>query len=137
MKQFLKSKQLRVTQFRLTVLGVFEKYQNAISTEQIEKELGDFDRITLYRTLKTFKEKGIIHEIVMPGGTKTMALCAEECHESDHQHHHEHVHFRCKECKNIFCLDINGYPHLDLPGFKIDQMEIQAFGTCETCSCVQ
>jgi Fur family ferric uptake transcriptional regulator len=30
----------------------------------IEKEVGDkYDRVTIYRTLQTFEEKGIIHTI--------------------------------------------------------------------------
>lgn len=135
MKDLLRSQGLRVTDFRLAVLKIFEDHKAALSSEEIENQLKDFDRITLYRTLKSFKEKGIIHEIVMPGGTKSMALCAEECHHSDHEHHHEHVHFKCKACDNIFCIDIDSYPQLNLPGFEVDQMEIQLFGTCEACKC--
>lgn len=133
MKRLLKSKKVRVTDFRLAVLDVFNKYPNAISIEQIETELQNFDRITLYRTLKTFKEKGLIHEISMPDQQKKMALCSEACMENDHIHHHNHVHFKCRSCQHIFCLDIDRYPQIALPGFQVDQLEIQAFGTCEAC----
>ena len=135
MEELLRAQGLRVTDFRLAVLKIFEQHSTALSSEEIERQLKDFDRITLYRTLKSFREKGIIHEIVMPDGAKTMALCAEECHHADHEHHHEHVHFKCKVCENIFCLDIDRYPQLNLPGFEVDQMEIQVFGTCQACMC--
>ena len=75
MKNLLLSKKLRITDFRLAILDIFNRYENSISTEQIENELGKFDRITLYRTLKIFKENGIIHEITMPGNIKNW-LCA-------------------------------------------------------------
>lgn len=132
MKDILKSKNLRITDFRLAVLDIFDKNVNAISMEQIEEELADFDRITLYRTIKTFKEKGLIHEIMMPNNVKKMALCSDHC-EEDH-HHHEHVHFQCKSCNEIFCVDVPTFPKLGLKGFTVDKMEIQAFGTCEACA---
>lgn len=132
MKNLLQSKKLRVTDFRLAVLAAFEKHQNAISMDQIEQELGDFDRITLYRTIKSFLDKGLIHEIIMPGNIKKLALCQDSC--SDQSHDHNHIHFRCNNCAEIFCLDIENYPTLKLNGFKIDTVEIQAKGTCSNCA---
>ncbi|WP_070137714.1 Fur family transcriptional regulator [Crocinitomix algicola] len=132
MKNLLRSKKLRVTDFRLAVLTIFEQHKNAISTEQIENELGEFDRITLYRTIKTFIEKGIIHEITMPGNIKKLALCHDNCNAKEHQH--QHIHFRCNSCAEIFCLDIDDYPEINLKGYQIDAVEIQAKGICKNCA---
>lgn len=131
MKSLLKAKKLRVTDFRLSVLEVFQAHANAISMEQIEESLVEFDRITLYRTLKSFKEKGLIHEIILPNNTRRLALCSETCEEDDH--HHEHVHFQCEECNEIYCVDIPNFPNLGLKGFSVHRLEIQAFGRCSNC----
>ena len=134
MEAMLKAKKIRVTDFRKSVLSIFNKHDNAISIEQIENELGEHDRITLYRTIKTFKEKGLIHEIVMPNHVRKLALCSDHCMEDDHQHHHEHVHFQCKSCNEIYCVDLPNFPKLGLKGFSVERIEIQAFGTCEACA---
>ena len=72
--QLLKGKRLRLTSFRKEVLQVFMDNDKAIAVSDIEDALNDFDRITLYRTIKSFIEKGLIHEIVMPGDVKKLAL---------------------------------------------------------------
>src|SRR5688572_30286421 len=107
MENLLRSRNLRVTPFRVSVLEVFKQHKNAIDLNQIEHALGDFDRITLYRTLKTFIENGLIHEIVMPGDIKKMALCKGECANEEHEHHHQHLHFKCDNCQEIFCLELD------------------------------
>ncbi|MDA7804199.1 transcriptional repressor [Crocinitomix sp.] len=131
MRNLLQSKNLRITDFRLSVLDIFEKHQNAISIEQIEQELGEFDRITLYRTVKMFTEKGLIHEIIMPGNIKKLALCFEDCNAASHEHHH--IHFRCNNCLEIYCIEIDEFPAVNLDGFKIESVEIQAKGICKNC----
>lgn len=132
MEALLKSKKVRVTDFRLAVLDIFDKHNSAISLDQIEDELGEHDRITLYRTIKTFIQKGIIHEIVMPGNSRKLALCADHCEEEDH--HHEHLHFQCTECNEVYCVDLPSLPKISLKGFKIESLEIQAIGVCEACA---
>jgi Fur family ferric uptake transcriptional regulator len=133
MENLLRSKNLRITPFRLSVLEIFQKHKNAVDLNQIEKSLKDFDRITLYRTLKTFIESGLIHEIVMPGDIKKMALCKEECHTHDHEHNHQHLHFRCDNCEEVFCLELKEFPKVNYPKFKINQLEIQGSGVCVNC----
>lgn len=133
MENILRKKNLRVTPFRLNVLEVFSSNKNAIDLSQIEKTLEDFDRITLYRTLKTFIECGLIHEIVMPGEVKKMALCKEDCLDHNHQHNHQHLHFKCNECDEVFCLELKEFPSVKYPKFKIDRLEIQGSGVCMNC----
>lgn len=133
MENLLRSKNLRSTPFRLIVLEIFKKHKNAIDLNQIEKSLKEFDRITLYRTLKTFIESGLIHEIVMPGDVKKMALCKEECHVHDHEHNHQHLHFRCDSCEEVFCLELKEFPKVNYPKFKIKNLELQGSGLCVSC----
>ena len=132
-ENLLENKKLRLTPFRKEVLEVFTNTPNAISIADIEAKLKQFDRITLYRTIKSFIEKGVIHEIVMPGDIKKLALCPQGCSSENHVHTTQHIHFRCKVCENIFCIDLNQFPEVVIPKFKIDTIEIQGTGTCEGC----
>ena len=45
------------------------------SIEVLEKAFPKSDRITMYRTLKTFEEKGILHSIKGEGDEAKYALC--------------------------------------------------------------
>lgn len=127
----LKQKNLSETPFRLEVLAVFRNHKNAIPISVIETELTNFNRITLYRTIKIFIEKGIIHEITLSGNETNYAICKNEC--GDNTHHHQHIHFKCNSCDLIFCAEIDKFPNVSLPGYKIDNLEIQATGLCKTC----
>lgn len=131
--KLLKSKKLRLTPFRKEVLEIFVNEPNAISVSDIETRLKQFDRITLYRTIKSFIENGLIHEIVMSGEIKKLALCPDECTSINHSHSDQHMHFRCKKCENIFCLDLNEFPEINIPKFKIDSIEVQGTGICNIC----
>ncbi len=127
----LKSKKLRQTDFRLAVLDIFKAHNQAISVDQIEDSLVDFDRVTLYRTLKAFKEKGVIHDITYPDGLKMMALCNHNCGETHHKH--EHIHFQCKACDAITCVPVEQIPTINLTGYQLEHVEIQAQGICPKC----
>lgn len=133
MENFLRTKNLRVTPFRVEVLEIFNRHANAIDVATLETELKEFDRITLYRTIKTFIESGIIHEIVMPGDIKKLALCKDDCSVHDHQHNHHHLHFKCDNCLEVYCLELNEFPVVKYPKFKITQLELQGSGLCENC----
>lgn len=128
----LQKKKIRTTPFRLKVLEAFTSHENALTLGQIEQYIGDHDRITLYRTLKTFEEKGLIHEIVIGGEMKKMALCSDGCGDQDHDHNHQHIHFLCTNCKEVFCIDYH-LPEIKIPGFTVENIEVQGQGLCANC----
>lgn len=129
----LKEKGLRVTPFREKFLDIFLQSNVALSVSDIENQLGEYDRITLYRTIKNFTKKGVIHEIVMPGDIRKLALCPMECVGGKGHHNHNHIHFHCKNCKEIYCLETNQVPQFDIKDYDIDQVEVQVRGTCKNC----
>jgi Fur family ferric uptake transcriptional regulator len=131
--KILKSKNLRATPFRKEVLSIFLENEHAISAQDIEEALGEHDRITLYRTLKSFTKNGVIHEIAMPGDVKKMALCDPICDHDDGLHEHKHIHFQCTDCEEVYCVEVNTFPEIELPGFQIEELEIQAKGVCSKC----
>ncbi|WP_166461206.1 Fur family transcriptional regulator [Flavicella sediminum] len=131
MKNLLRLKKLNETPFRKRVLDIFNKYPYAISMGVIEKELKDYNRITLYRTMKAFVKNGLIHEILMGGEETKFALCKEIC--SNEAHQHQHIHFKCKQCNSVTCVEIAKFPVISLPNYKIEELEIQATGVCAAC----
>ncbi len=129
----LKDKQVNPTAMRILVLDFLIKQTAAISLNDLEKGMAPSDRITLYRTLKTFEEKGLVHSIEDGSGATKYALCEQDC---DGENHHDlHVHFYCNTCNETFCLPNTKIPEISLPkGFKQEEMNLIIKGVCELCS---
>lgn len=130
----LQKKKLRNTAFRQQVLDVFLANEGAISQEKIAESLGEHDRITLYRTIKVFIEKGILHEVALPGEDERYALCAPECTHKHEEHLHQHIHFQCSNCNTVSCIDLPENIQLSLPNYQVKQWSINAQGLCTTCA---
>ena len=128
----LKNKDINPTAMRLLVLDFLTKQAAAISLNDLEKGMGPSDRITLYRTLKTFEEKGLVHSIEDGTGATKYALCEDSC---DGDHHHDlHVHFYCNTCKETFCLPNTKIPEIPLPKrFQSEEMNLIIKGICDQC----
>ena len=123
---------LRKTSIREDVLKLFVEKERALSKRHLEDSLGEVDRITLYRTLKSFEEKGIIHQALDGTDTPKYALCPEHC--TAHAHHHQHAHFHCKNCQDTFCVDEIELPSLSaVQGHQVDQIELVVQGLCADC----
>jgi len=131
MSDLLKHKSIRITDFRIKVLDVFEKNTNAVSMKMIENALGEFDRTTLFRTLNTFIKKGLVHEVQLPNEEKMLALCSTSCTVNGHDH--EHIHFKCNNCKEVFCKKPEINPTILIKGFLIQKIEVNTIGICENC----
>jgi len=132
-QQLLKRNQLSVTESRSRILELFLQQSGALAHADIEKKSGTgFDRVTVYRTLQTFVEKGIIHTIPTADNSILYALCKDECTEG--HHHDHHVHFICKECSNTICLEDITVPEVKLPaGYQATQVEVVVNGICKDC----
>ncbi|MDB5017790.1 MAG: transcriptional repressor [Mucilaginibacter sp.] len=128
----LVEKKINPTAMRMLVLDLLLKQHAAISLSDIEKGLEPADRTTIYRTLKTFEENGLIHIIEDGTGTPKYALCLEEC--NVYKHSHVHVHFYCITCKETFCLPDSKIPDVLLPGnFTSMEMNLLVKGICDKC----
>lgn len=132
--QVLKANQLKVTQPRLRVLDIISTKLSAISQPELEKILGsEIDRVTLYRILASFEEKGILHKVFDLNGTATYAFCSTKC-TADH-HHDQHVHFICSVCNSVYCLDEIALPKINFPtDFSLHSIAINAVGICDICN---
>jgi len=130
--KILKQYKLRVTDTRKQVLQLFLlKQGKAISHQHLESNMGDSDRVTLYRTLKTFQDQGLIHEVHDGSGTLKYALCHEACNHI--QHFDNHAHFYCNTCKETICLDEISASLSAPPGYQISETHILMKGICNDC----
>jgi Fur family ferric uptake transcriptional regulator len=78
--EILKRHQLSVTDSRKKILELFQVTNGALAHADIEKKTGEmFDRVTIYRTLQTFVDKGIIHTIPTADNSVLYALCKDDC----------------------------------------------------------
>jgi Fur family transcriptional regulator, ferric uptake regulator len=132
-QQLLKRNQLSITDSRSKILELFLQQNGALAHADIEKKSGaSFDRVTVYRTLQTFVEKGIIHTIPTADNSILYALCKDEC--SEGHHHDHHVHFVCQQCSNTICLEDITVPDVKLPeGYQATQVEVVVNGVCKDC----
>lgn len=131
--RLLKTFRLRSTPNRQEILHLFLDRNYALSHNDIEKAINnELDRVTVYRTLKTFLDKGLIHKVLDDEGSLKYALCNEACTTAGH--HHDHVHFKCTKCGQTNCLDIE-VPTIKLPkGYKPNEFNLLIQGVCQQCS---
>ncbi|HYH16189.1 MAG TPA: Fur family transcriptional regulator [Flavisolibacter sp.] len=129
----LRRNNLSVTDSRKKILSLFLQHKDALTHGDIEKKAGEkFDRVTIYRTLQTFVEKGIIHSIPTADNSVRYALC-KDCGEG--HHHDDHVHFMCNNCNTTICLDNVVSPKIDLPvGYVANDVQVVIHGVCKQCS---
>lgn len=124
-------RKIRPTAMRQLVLEVFMKQQTAISLADLEMKFDNVDKSTLFRTIKTFEEKNLIHSIDDGTGSVKYALCKGKCMI---KHEDLHVHFLCTKCKNTFCLNDILIPSVNLPnGFSAENINMVVKGVCVNC----
>ena len=124
---------LRKTAAREAVYKEFNKKSVALSHGDIEASLKEqFDRVTIYRTLSSFLEKGLVHKVLDDSEAAKYALCDHSCSEA--HHHDNHVHFKCSNCGNSECLQDVQIPLIELPkGYTITESNLLIEGICKLC----
>lgn len=132
--EILKRNHLSVTGSRKKILHLFLEEKGALAHGDIERKAGEkFDRVTVYRTLQVFVEKGIIHTIPTADNAILYALCKDDCAEG--HHHDHHIHFVCSRCQHTYCLDDIVTPAINLPkGYSSSHIEVLVKGVCKKCN---
>lgn len=126
----LAKKNTNPTSMRILVYDYLSTCQTALSLSEIEGHFHYADRVTIYRTLKTFEQKGIVHGIQENNTTKYI-LCSDDCNETTHKDWH--LHFYCKICRQTTCKEDILLPKNMQGDFRIDEIRFFAKGICENC----
>jgi Fur family ferric uptake transcriptional regulator len=131
-EQRLTDNKIKPTAMRLVVLDFLLSQSSAQSLTDMELKMDRTDRVTLYRTIRTFEENGLVHRIEDGSGITKFALCALGC---DVEGHHDlHLHFYCIECKETHCLPKTIIPEVKLPvGYKPTETQLIVKGICRNC----
>lgn len=127
----LRKRNIRPTSMRNLVLRILSEQKSAISRSDLEFLFEKADKVTLYRTLKTFEENKLIHSIEDGSGSVKYALCKETClcHTED-----LHVHFLCSKCNQTYCLTDIPVPAVNLPvNFSLESVNMVIKGECSNC----
>ena len=122
----------KATPSRLAILGVMKKSKSPMSAQEVIDSLpGDADQATVYRTLKSLKEKGIIKQIDL---------------RHNHAHYElanlsEHHHLVCMHCGRIEDVHHCGIEEIQGTVLKsskyfseIRQHALEFYGVCKTCA---
>ena len=128
----LKEKKVKPTAVRELVLDVFLKTDYAISLSDVENTLTWSDKVTIYRTLKTFEKNGIIHQINDGSASVKYALCSDNCETNNHIDIHPHFH--CEKCGKTICLERQEININNLPNdIVVKDYSLILNGLCSEC----
>jgi len=91
--------------------------------DALKNELPTLSRTTVYNTLKTFLNAGLIKELTI-----------EENEVRYEFNLHDHGHFKCKKCGRIFDFNYSmKLPSDELKGFCVTDVNIFITGVCRDC----
>jgi Fur family ferric uptake transcriptional regulator len=125
------TRNIKPTAMRELVLKVLSEQKAAISLADLEQKFDKVDKVTLYRTLKTFEENKLIHSIDDGTGSVKYALCRETCQCNPED---LHIHFLCTKCKQTYCLTDIPVPSVSLPAqFTLENINMVIKGICSNC----
>jgi Fur family ferric uptake transcriptional regulator/Fur family zinc uptake transcriptional regulator len=128
----LRAAGLRRTPARLSVLDRIEALARPLSHGELLAlpELGALDDITLYRTLATLVEVGLVHRV--HGIDGTWRYCAQP---RDIQGcPGNHAHFLCTTCGAMTCLLTQPMPRVVVPpGVEVEGRHFLVHGRCAAC----
>ena len=132
LENILLSRDINPTAMRLLVLGEMSKLNVALSLNDLEACFDRVDRVTLYRTVKTFEKHKLVHSIDDGTGQAKYALCDDGC---DCAPKDLHAHFHCRRCDVTFCMKDYQLPNIPLPRkFVFEDANLVVKGLCDHCA---
>lgn len=132
-EHILNAKQVKPTSNRILVLRELIKASHPVSLADLEVLSGfTLDKASIFRTLRLFSEKDVVHPIEDGSRSVKYELCHSltHCNLSD-----QHTHFYCEHCKETYCLENVSVPMVDIPdGFRPRCFNYVIKGLCPKCS---
>ena len=127
----LKNAGLSRTQARVQCLKLLSANHCILSNEEIHKALSKFkiDLVTVYRTMQTFVEAGLVERVNLADGIARFELSVDE------SHHHHHV--VCRTCNKIEIIEHCFGKELNKMAARLGFFEIkhslEFYGICRSC----
>lgn len=129
-KSELQNVSLQVTPARIAAMQLFESQHTPLDAQQVinhlQKDLG-IDRVTVFRIINAFVEKGLIRKLEFGEGKARYELNKEE-----------HHHLVCESCGKIEDISDCNIAALEKDikkkkGFFVRQHALEFFGLCKNC----
>ncbi len=116
------------------MLKVFIENRSPISMHELKTRMEkNCDRVTLYRNLRKFTRKGILHEVYLDKQESRFVL--PENIVNPEKQYAEHLHFKCMQCNMVKCLTDQEIMKVSLPeGYSMLETNFVVFGLCNKCS---
>lgn len=133
LRELLHQAGYKATPPRLAVLKVLHEIEKPVSAPELVKKMQrlKIDSVTVYRTLTSFKESGLVRQIDFQHGVSYYELAPER----------EHHHVVCVKCDRVedvgeCCVASDMHANaLRQSGFaQINQHALEFFGICQSCS---
>jgi Fur family ferric uptake transcriptional regulator len=130
-KEKLRAKGMRITKPRVRMLTILQEEHGPHSAEEIFqriKRAGDCDLVTVYRTLNTLEETGVVRRCDFGDGVRR--------YEKNDTHHHHHI--VCRECGKIEeledCIAEAIEKKLKKRGYSKISHSFEVFVQCASCT---
>jgi Fur family transcriptional regulator, ferric uptake regulator len=131
--EILKNSHIRITERKLAILRCFLASSTPVNASELHGLVSlsfPMDLATVYRTLNSFREKGLIREITDDKGTLYYEIAC--------LHNPVHPHFKCLKCRKISCLEFLDHDSAaSMSRFasdcKITDISITLSGICRDC----
>ena len=134
----LLAKGIRPTKMRSKIYKFLKRKQSAVSFSDLKKAFVQksetnktANRTTFYRNLKTFEDKGLIHQI--NDGTRVAKFAISDENAKGKYGTDLHMHFYCTKCGKTSCLP-NKISEESLPNdYQVSDVNLVLKGICESC----
>ena len=132
-KSILSEHNINKTKFRVDLLELFYSKKSLSVLEILDHFNRTVNKVTIYRSLKSFEKKCLIHKVPDSKNFTRYSLCNKnECMNGSHDH--SHGHFICYTCEQTFCLDSIKVENTNkLDGFKVKNLKLVYEGYCNSC----
>lgn len=128
----LKAHGLRVTAARQAIIEALQEAYDPLSIEALLTKLPKktADQATIYRTLESFKEKGIVRQVVLSPERALYELAGDD-----------HHHIVCTRCGKIEHIELKDCADVEQQALKtskvfghIERHTVELYGTCKSCT---
>jgi Fur family transcriptional regulator, ferric uptake regulator len=119
--------ELSKTPCRIDILNTLLSSPSALSETELRKKLTyKYERSTVFRTIRSFLDTGIIHSVSCEGELQ-YAINPEK--------NKPHAHFKCSKCGQISCITTIRPGKISMPkGFISQNISMLIRGTCKQCN---
>ena len=130
----LRSKQLRITKLRRSILQILIDNNIPITVSDLRSSLSELNlqshKTSVYRELAVLKKQGVIQEVQFDENKKRYEITQTD-------HHHHIVCIDCKKIDDVVLekdLDNHEQKIMSQKNFKVLNHSLEFFGLCASCN---